>query len=235
MWGEWDHKSVCPSVCFPLITFEQIGRFLWNSVGRSCHWSDLDAILFNPVPSTIPKWRTFKLLRWMKNLNQSTWEHKFSVLVDLKRMNNFSWGHLCQKQKNTNMAASWMLQFIVCFVETTHEPLHLDKWTFVLQKIMDMPTSLILIIILFEAVFKYDDGAKFWGYVGKLNNVRKVGKLVLSRTSSFVMVIFSKPVTGASFGKTDGYIHSFLMKGDMSCYICSTHISYGIHNKPVKS
>jgi hypothetical protein len=34
--------SVCPSVCMcvppPLITFEPVGRFLWNSVGRSCHW-----------------------------------------------------------------------------------------------------------------------------------------------------------------------------------------------------
>jgi hypothetical protein len=26
------------------------------------------------------------------------------------------------------MAAVWMLKFIVCFVETTHEPLNLDKW-----------------------------------------------------------------------------------------------------------
>jgi hypothetical protein len=31
--------SVCPPVCVsPLITSEPIGRFLWNSVGRSCHW-----------------------------------------------------------------------------------------------------------------------------------------------------------------------------------------------------
>jgi hypothetical protein len=31
---------------------------------------------------------------------------------------------------------------------------------------MDIPTSFIWIIILFDAVFKYDDGVKFWGYVG---------------------------------------------------------------------
>jgi hypothetical protein len=37
---------------------------------------DLDAVLFNPVPSTIPKWQTFKLLRWMQNLHQSTSEHE---------------------------------------------------------------------------------------------------------------------------------------------------------------
>jgi hypothetical protein len=31
---------------------------------------------------------------------------------------------------------------------------------------MDMPISFIWIIILFDAVFKYGDGAKLWGYVG---------------------------------------------------------------------
>jgi hypothetical protein len=31
---------------------------------------------------------------------------------------------------------------------------------------MDISTSFIWIIILFYTVFKYDDGAKFWGYVG---------------------------------------------------------------------
>jgi hypothetical protein len=30
----------------------------------------LDYMLFNPVASTIPKWRTFKLLKWVKLLNQ---------------------------------------------------------------------------------------------------------------------------------------------------------------------
>jgi hypothetical protein len=37
----------------------------------------LDNILFNPVASTIPKWWTFKLLRWMLFLNR---------LVDLDEM-----------------------------------------------------------------------------------------------------------------------------------------------------
>jgi hypothetical protein len=30
---------------------------------------DLDSILFNAIASTIPKWRTFKLLRWVHLLN----------------------------------------------------------------------------------------------------------------------------------------------------------------------
>jgi hypothetical protein len=31
---------------------------------------DLDSILFNAVASTFPKWRTFKLLRWVQLLNR---------------------------------------------------------------------------------------------------------------------------------------------------------------------
>jgi hypothetical protein len=31
---------------------------------------DLDAILFNPFASTIPKWWVLKLLRWMHVLNK---------------------------------------------------------------------------------------------------------------------------------------------------------------------
>jgi hypothetical protein len=31
---------------------------------------DLDSILFNPIASTIPKWQTFKLLRWVQLLNR---------------------------------------------------------------------------------------------------------------------------------------------------------------------
>jgi hypothetical protein len=50
-------------------------------------------------------------------------------------------------------------------METTHEPLHLDKWTLLQKEIMDIPISFVWIIILFDAVFKYGDGAKFLGYV----------------------------------------------------------------------
>jgi hypothetical protein len=31
---------------------------------------DLDFILFNAVALTVPKWRTFKLLRWLQLLNR---------------------------------------------------------------------------------------------------------------------------------------------------------------------
>jgi hypothetical protein len=32
---------------------------------------------FNPVISTIPKWRPFKLLRFIQNLRQSMWEQSY--------------------------------------------------------------------------------------------------------------------------------------------------------------
>jgi hypothetical protein len=55
--------SVCPSLCLPppQITSEQMTRFLWNSVGKSCIESDLYTILFNNIASTIPKWWMFRL------------------------------------------------------------------------------------------------------------------------------------------------------------------------------
>jgi hypothetical protein len=47
-----------------------------KSVGRSCHWRWPRRHNFNVVAATIPKWRTFKLLRWMRNLYHSTQEHE---------------------------------------------------------------------------------------------------------------------------------------------------------------
>lgn len=49
------------------------------------------------------------------------------------------------------------------------------------------------IITLFHQVFEYSDGAEFLGYVGTnesfyvelLNNTRKIGRLILSRSSCF--------------------------------------------------
>jgi hypothetical protein len=55
--------------------FEPVSRFYKIRRGHAIE-DDLDAILFNPAASTIPKWRTFKLLRWMQNLYQLTWDHE---------------------------------------------------------------------------------------------------------------------------------------------------------------
>jgi hypothetical protein len=160
-------SPVCLSVRLrvsPPITFELIGRFLWNSVGRSYHWRWPRRLTFYSVPSTVPKWRTFKLPRWMQNLHQSTWDHQILYTDKSSKDEQPLIRPFLSKTKNTNMAAVWMLKFIVCFVETTHEPLHLDKWT--LDKSSRTYLCFIWIIVLFDAVFKYDDGAKFRGYVG---------------------------------------------------------------------
>jgi hypothetical protein len=59
------------------------------------------------------------------------WDHEI-LYTDRSSMDEqlLMWQFL-SKTENTNMAAVWVLKFIVGFVETTHEPLHLDKWTLV--------------------------------------------------------------------------------------------------------
>jgi hypothetical protein len=66
---------------------------------------DLEAVIFNQVPSTIPKWRTFKLLRWMQNLNQSTWEHEILYTDRSSKDEKLLIRPFLSKTKNTNMAA----------------------------------------------------------------------------------------------------------------------------------
>jgi hypothetical protein len=34
------------------------------------------AIICNPVASTVPKWRTLRILRWMQILHKSMWNHR---------------------------------------------------------------------------------------------------------------------------------------------------------------
>jgi hypothetical protein len=67
---------------------------------------DLEAVLFNPVSSTIPKWRTFKLLRWMQNLHRSTWEHEILYTDRSSKKEQLLMRPFLPKKKNTNMAAS---------------------------------------------------------------------------------------------------------------------------------
>jgi hypothetical protein len=59
------------------------------------------------------------------------------------------------------MAGSWYLKWTFCFMATTHELLHLDKQSFVLWKIVDIPTCFIWIIIFFNGPFEYGDGGIF--------------------------------------------------------------------------
>jgi hypothetical protein len=44
---------------------------------------------FNPIASTVPKCRMFKLLRWMQNLHQSPWDYQILNADRSPRVNNF--------------------------------------------------------------------------------------------------------------------------------------------------
>jgi hypothetical protein len=67
-----------------------------------------------------------------------------------------------------NMAGSWKFTFY--FIERTHEPLHLDKLSFVNWKVMDIPTTFIWIIIFFDWPFEYGSGSKFEVMLGQILN-----------------------------------------------------------------
>jgi hypothetical protein len=73
------YLCVCLS---PLSTFEIVGIFYeihegghalegnLDAKGGRALEGDLDAMVFNAVAATIPKWQTFKLLRWFQNFHQ---------------------------------------------------------------------------------------------------------------------------------------------------------------------
>jgi hypothetical protein len=62
---KWKWAYQITSLCLPLITFESFGGFSWNLVGKYCHSSWPWQLIFNLVVSTIPEWRTFKILGWV--------------------------------------------------------------------------------------------------------------------------------------------------------------------------
>jgi hypothetical protein len=74
--GLSNHQPVCLCVCVcpSLITFESNGGFSWNLVGRWFHWRWSRSHIFNLVTSAIPKWRTFKLLKWVQRNPLITFE-----------------------------------------------------------------------------------------------------------------------------------------------------------------
>jgi hypothetical protein len=83
--------------------------------------------IFNSVASTFPKWWTFKLLTWMQNFYQSMWYN--DTLYADKSLENRQLliKPLLWETKDTNIAGGWSLKFTFRFMETTHEPLHLNK------------------------------------------------------------------------------------------------------------
>jgi hypothetical protein len=130
-------ESICLSVClyFPTnniwtswYTFVKLGK-------KTIPFMVTSTPYFNIVASTIPKWRTFKLLRWMQNLNQSTCDHEIlytdTPLKDEQLLTRpFLW-----KMKNANVEVGWNLKLVF----------------------LDMPTNCVWIIILFDEALKYSD------------------------------------------------------------------------------
>jgi hypothetical protein len=92
----------------------------------------------------------FKLLRWMQNLHQSTWDRNILYADRSLEDEQLLMRPLLRESKNMNMVGSLKLKFTFYFMERTHEPLHLVKRSFVHWKIMDIPTSFIWNIILTE-------------------------------------------------------------------------------------
>jgi hypothetical protein len=76
-------------------------------------------------------WRILKLLRWMKNLHQSMWDHIILYSDRSSEDEQLLMRPLMRESKNINMASGWMVKFTFYFMNRTHEPLHLVKWSFV--------------------------------------------------------------------------------------------------------
>jgi hypothetical protein len=112
--GLWDHHPVCLS---PLSTFEPVGNFYDIYYGGRAIEGDLNAIIFNPVASTILKWQTFILLRWMQNLRQSMQNHGILYTDRSSEDLQLSVRPFLWKTKNTNVVGGWKLKS--SFMETT--------------------------------------------------------------------------------------------------------------------
>jgi hypothetical protein len=98
-------SPVCVSVCLciPPNNFLTNCYIFMKFSREDAIEGDLDAILFNSVTSTIPKWRTFKLLRWMQNLHQSAWEHEILYTDRSSKDEQLSIRPFLLETKNTNM------------------------------------------------------------------------------------------------------------------------------------
>jgi hypothetical protein len=88
----------------------------------------IDVTSFNPVTSTSPSWQTFKLLTLIQKFHQSAYDYE-TLHADRPQDKEFLIRIFLSKTRCTNMADVWKLKFIFCYMETTHEPLHLHKWS----------------------------------------------------------------------------------------------------------
>jgi hypothetical protein len=78
---------------------------IFCDVRLECHSieGDLDAILSCPVASTIPKWRTFRLLSWVQSVQQSMWDHHILYADRSSKDEQIFMRQFLWKTKNTNV------------------------------------------------------------------------------------------------------------------------------------
>jgi hypothetical protein len=99
---------VCVSVCLslslslfpPLITSEPLGRFYEIWYGGNAIQGDLDAVIFNPICSTILKWLRFEVVSWRHDFQPFTAMVWNCLIVELL------WCHHIQSLANFTVATT---------------------------------------------------------------------------------------------------------------------------------
>jgi hypothetical protein len=75
--GLRNHLPLCGSV---VVSHHQLLNQLidFYDIRQGGHFIECDpeAVIPSPVATTIQKWRTIKLLRWIQNLHQSAWDNE---------------------------------------------------------------------------------------------------------------------------------------------------------------
>jgi hypothetical protein len=150
--GLWDHHPVCLS---PLSTFEPVGNFYEIYYGGRAIEGDLNAIIFNPVASTILKWQIFILLRWMQKLHQSMQNHEILYTDRTSEDLQLSVRLFLWKTKYTNVVGGWKLQIVfygdnsiwqwdfeTTEVDAKFVPVKMGPWNFVCWQIFRGWTTL---------------------------------------------------------------------------------------------
>jgi hypothetical protein len=100
----------------------------FHELQQGCHAieGDLDETFYNSVATSSPKWRIFKFLRWMQNMNQSTRYHEIYTEI-FKGPTTFNEAVLVKSEKYERGRRLNGKHFVFPFTEISHEPLNLDK------------------------------------------------------------------------------------------------------------
>jgi hypothetical protein len=76
-------------------------------------------------------------------LHQSMWGHETLYTDRYSKDKRLSIRQFLLETKNMKAKGGWKLRFIVSFIETAHEPLHLVKLSLIQLKITDILRSFI--------------------------------------------------------------------------------------------